>query len=141
MRLKLGDLSLKELMEEILDKNRICQRTEMEDTEEADARLENIDELITKIVTYEEGTEHPELSGFLEEVARWRILTVWKRMTTGAPDDAAQRERAGISQSLSGGYGRRYLPQLHVYRGRYEEEIEEERRLCYVGITRAMERT
>ena len=40
-----------------------------EGTEEADARIENIDELITKIVSYEEENEDPTLSGFLEEVA------------------------------------------------------------------------
>ena len=38
-------------------------------TDEAEARIENIDELITKVVSYEEENEAPTLSGFLEEVA------------------------------------------------------------------------
>lgn len=41
----------------------------MEGTDEAQARIENIDELITKVVSYEQETDEPTLSGFLEEVA------------------------------------------------------------------------
>lgn len=42
---------------------------EAEGTDEAEARIENIDELLSKVVSYEESEEHPTLSGFLEEVA------------------------------------------------------------------------
>ena len=44
-------------------------KLEAEGTEEAEARIENIDELITKVVSYEEENDEPTLSGFLEEVA------------------------------------------------------------------------
>ena len=45
------------------------QKLDAEGTDEARARIENIDELISKIVAYEESVEQPTLSGFLEEVA------------------------------------------------------------------------
>ena len=139
MRLKLGDLSLKELMEEILDKTGYARELEMEDTEEADARLENIDELITKIVTYEEGTEHPELSGFLEEVALVadidsleaddnRVLLMTLHSAKGL--EFPRVYLAGMEDGI--------FPSYMSIAADTEEEIEEERRLCYVGITRAM---
>ncbi len=139
MRLKLADLSLKELMEEILEKTGYARELEEEGTEEADARLENIDELITKIVTYEEGAEHPELSGFLEEVALVadidslegddnRVLLMTLHSAKGL--EFPRVYLAGMEDGI--------FPSYMSIAADTEEEIEEERRLCYVGITRAM---
>ena len=139
MRLKLADLSLKELMEEILEKTGYARELEEEGTEEADARLENIDKLITKIVTYEEGAEHPELSGFLEEVALVadidslegddnRVLLMTLHSAKGL--EFPRVYLAGMEDGI--------FPSYMSIAADTEEEIEEERRLCYVGITRAM---
>ena len=135
MRLKLADLSWKELME----KTGYARELEEEGTEEADARLENIDELITKIVTYEEGAEHPELSGFLEEVALVadidslegddnRVLLMTLHSAKGL--EFPRVYLAGMEDGI--------FPSYMSIAADTEEEIEEERRLCYVGITRAM---
>ena len=70
-RAKAEELSLTELMEDILEVTGYRKELELEGTEEADARIENIDELISKVTSYEDNCldEPPTLSGFLEEVA------------------------------------------------------------------------
>ena len=58
-----------ELLQEIIETTGYVRELEAEGTDEAEARIENIDELISKAVDYEEAQEHPTLDGFLEEVA------------------------------------------------------------------------
>ena len=69
LRLKLPDLTVEQLIQEILERTGYVGELKEEGTDEAEARLENIGELVSKAVSYEESNEHPELSGFLEEVA------------------------------------------------------------------------
>jgi len=69
MRTKASILSVSELVEEVIEETGYVRELELEGTEEAQARIENIDELISKVVAYEEGEDTPTLSGFLEEVA------------------------------------------------------------------------
>ena len=140
LRLKLSDISLEELMEEILTQTGYVQELKDEGTDEADARLENIDELITKIVTYEEGAEHPDLSEFLEEVALVadidsledsdnRVLLMTLHSAKGL--EFPYVFLAGMEDGIFPSY-------MSIAAENPTEEIEEERRLCYVGITRAM---
>lgn len=70
-RAKAEELSLTELMEDILEVTGYRKELELEGTDEADARIENIDELISKVTSYEDNCidEPSTLSGFLEEVA------------------------------------------------------------------------
>ena len=111
-----------------------------QDTDEARARIENIDELITKAVQYTEQTGG-DLSGFLEEVA---LIADIDQMETGEDrvllmtlHSAKGLEfpvvfMAGMEEGL-------FPSSMSIYSDNPEEEIEEERRLCYVGITRARE--
>ena len=69
LRSKTEYFSPSELLNDIIEETGYVMELKAEGTEEADARIENIDELITKIVSYEEENEDPTLSGFLEEVA------------------------------------------------------------------------
>ena len=69
MKAKAEDISVAELLEEIIKETGYVSELEAEGTDEAQARIENIDELISKAVAYDEGTEQPSLNGFLEEVA------------------------------------------------------------------------
>ena len=69
LRSKAEYLSPSELLKDIIESTGYVKELEAEGTEEAEARIENIDELITKVVSYEEENEEPTLSGFLEEVA------------------------------------------------------------------------
>lgn len=139
-RLKLADISLEQLMEEILEQTGYAQELKDEGTDEADARLENIDELISKIVTYEEGAEHPDLSEFLEEVALVadidsledsdnRVLLMTLHSAKGLEFPCVYL--AGMEDGIFPSY-------MSIAADYSTEEIEEERRLCYVGITRAM---
>ena len=140
LRLRLADMSLEELIEEILDRTGYSQELKEEDTDEAKARLENIDEFISKAVSYEEGEEHPSLSGFLEEVALVadidsleesdnRVLLMTLHSAKGL--EFPYVFLAGMEDGLFPSY-------MSIAADNPVEEIEEERRLCYVGITRAM---
>ena len=140
LRLRLADMRLEELIEEILDRTGYSQELKDEDTDEAKARLENIDEFISKAVSYEEGEEHPSLSGFLEEVALVadidsleesdnRVLLMTLHSAKGL--EFPYVFLAGMEDGLFPSY-------MSIAADNPVEEIEEERRLCYVGITRAM---
>ena len=65
MRSKLEYLGVSELLQEIIEETGYVAELEAEDSDEAQARIENIDELISKAVAYEVSEETPSLSGFL----------------------------------------------------------------------------
>lgn len=132
--------SLEDLMQEILEVTEYVQELEAADEEEAEARIENIDEFVSKIVYYEETHDEPNLSEFLEEVAL--VADIDK------VDDDGNKVLLMTLHSAKG------LEFEHVYLTGMEDgvfpgyvsimaddpgEIEEERRLAYVGITRAKE--
>ena len=140
MRLKVADLKLEELIEEIFEKTGYTQELKDEDTDESKARLENLDEFISKAVSYETAEEHPTLSGFLEEVALVadidsldesdnRVLLMTLHSAKGL--EFPYVFLAGMEDGLFPSY-------MSIAADNPTEEIEEERRLCYVGITRAM---
>ena len=140
MRLSLADMSMQDLIQAILDKTGYAEDLKSEDTDESEARLENIDEFINKAVTYEEGAEEPNLSGFLEEVALVadidsvedgdnRVLLMTLHSAKGL--EFPYVYLAGMEDGLFPSY-------MSITADDPTEEIEEERRLCYVGITRAM---
>ena len=140
MRLSLADMSIQDLIQAILDKTGYAEDLKNEDTDESEARLENIDEFINKAVTYEEGAEEPNLSGFLEEVALVadidsvedgdnRVLLMTLHSAKGL--EFPYVYLAGMEDGLFPSY-------MSIAADDPTEEIEEERRLCYVGITRAM---
>lgn len=139
LRSKAEILSPSELLKDIIDSTGYVKELEAEGTEEAEARIENIDELITKVVSYEEENDEPTLSGFLEEVALVADI-----------DSVDGDDNQVLLMTLHSAKG---LEFPFVYLAGMEDgifpsymtitvddptEIEEERRLCYVGITRAM---
>lgn len=144
LRSKLRDdeYTLEDLMNEIIDTTGYVRLLEAEDTVESQSRIENIDSLCSKIIQYEEECEEPAtLDGLLEEIALVADIDT-------VSDDAEQV----LLMTLHSAKG---LEFPHVYIAGMEEnifpgamavfgddptEIEEERRLCYVGITRAMEK-
>ena len=114
--------------------------TESESDEQATERRQNIDELISKAVQYEETVDEPSLSGFLEEVAlvadidnldenndMVSLMTIHSAKGLEFPIVYL----AGMEDGLFPSY-------MSISTGD-ESDIEEERRLCYVGITRAKE--
>ena len=143
-RAKAEELTLTELMEDILEVTGYRRELELEGTDEAKARIENIDELISKVASYEENCvdEPATLSGFLEEVAlvadidnleadENRVLLMTLHSAKGL--EFPYVYLSGMEDGIFPSY-------MSIMADNPAEEIEEERRLCYVGITRAMKR-
>ena len=139
-RSKLEFYSLEELVRDILETTGYVKELEESEEEDAADRIENIDELVSKVVAYEETHDEPTLSEFLEEVAL--VADIDK---VGESDDRV------LLMTLHSAKG---LEFPHVYLAGLEDgifpsymtimsddpmDIEEERRLAYVGITRAKE--
>ena len=131
-----------ELMQEILDYTGYVEGLKEEGGEEAEARIENIDELRNKIAAYEESCEDemPTLSGFLEEVALVADIdsldessdyVVLMTLHSAKGLEFPEVYLAGMEDGI--------FPSYMTITADDPSEIEEERRLCYVGITRAME--
>ena len=134
--------SVSELMKEILDYTGYIEELKEEGDEEAEARIENIDELLSKIAIYEESCEDemPTLSGFLEEVALVADIdsldensdyVVLMTLHSAKGLEFPEVYLVGMEDGL--------FPSYMTISAEDMEEIEEERRLCYVGITRAKE--
>lgn len=135
------ELTIEELIKKILTDTGYRKDLEVEDTDESRERLDNIDELISKAASYCETAEHPSLSGFLEEVALIadidtvddgddRVLLMTLHSAKGLEFPVVFM--AGMEEGL-------FPSSMSINADNPEEEIEEERRLCYVGITRAKE--
>jgi len=143
MRAKLDNgYTLTQLILDIIETTGYVDELEAEGTEEAQARIENIDELISKISSYEEGEEHPTLSGFLEEVALVADIdsldensdyVVLMTLHSAKGLEFPNVYLAGMEDGLFPSY-------MSITSDNATNELEEERRLAYVGITRAKER-
>ena len=136
------EYSLEDLLREIIEETGYVRLLREEESEEAEGRIENIEELISKVVAYEENFEgEPTLSGFLEEVALVADI-----------DNVDESNDIVLLMTLHSAKGLEFpyvylvgmedgiFPGYSAIMGDDEEEIEEERRLCYVGITRAMQK-
>ena len=133
------ELSISELFELMLDKTGYRLALEL-GGDEGQERLENVKELATNIAQYEEETEEPSLSDFLEQIALISDIDSY--------DDSDDRVVLMTVHSAKGlEFDNVYLVGMEegvfpgnqsIYAG--PEEIEEERRLAYVAITRARKR-
>lgn len=137
-RSKLEFFTLEDLIKDVIETTGYVKELEASDDEDAADRIENIDELVSKVVSYEETHEEPNLSEFLEEVALVADI-----------DRAEEGDDRVLLMTLHSAKG---LEFPHVYLAGMEDgvfpsymtimsddpmDIEEERRLAYVGITRA----
>ena len=139
MKAKAEYLTVREILELVIEETGYTAELEAEGTEEAEARLENIDELISKIVTYEEQTEHPTLGGFLQDVALVSDID-----TVDEDSDYVLLMTLHSAKGLEfpyvfmAGMEDGIFPSYMNVTSDDPGDLEEERRLCYVGITRAM---
>lgn len=124
----------------MIDRTGYVKELEAEGTEEARARIENIDELINKAASYEEDAQEPSLEGFLSEVAlvadidsmdddAGRVILMTLHSAKGL--EFPQVYLTGMEDGL--------FPSYMSVDSEDPDALEEERRLCYVGITRAMQ--
>lgn len=139
-KMRAEEVTILELMKEIIYKTGYAEMLEAEGKEEAEARQENIDELLSKIADYEENCtdEQPTLNGFLEDVALVADIdsldedadyVVLMTLHSAKGLEFPHVYLAGMEDGL--------FPSYMTITADDEEEMEEERRLCYVGITRA----
>lgn len=140
-RLKLREetYTLEDLIHEIIDVTGYVRDLEAEDSVEANARIENIDSLLNKIVQYEEDCEEtPTLNGLLEEIALVADID-----TVSEDADQVLLMTLHSAKGLEFPYvyicgmEENIFPSSMAVFGDDPTELEEERRLCYVGITRA----
>ena len=139
-RSKLSYYGLEDLIKDVIETTGYVKELEDSNEEDAEGRIENIDELVSKIVSYEETHDEPSLSEFLEEVALVADI-----------DNVNEDSNRVLLMTLHSAKG---LEFQNVYLTGMEDglfpsymsitsddagEIEEERRLAYVGITRARE--
>lgn len=139
------ELTLTELMDEIFEATGYIKDLEAEETVEANARLENLDALVNKVAQYqtdceeETSDEAASLNGLLENIALVADIDT-------VEDDAEQVLLMTIHSAKGLEFPNVYVcgmeenvfPSAMALYDLSDDEIEEERRLCYVAITRAM---
>ena len=139
LRARLESMGVGKILDEVLDVTDYINQMEVDSDEEAEERTENIEELRNKVISYSEESEYPTLSELLEEIALVADI-----------DSVDEDENRTLLMTIHSAKG---LEFKKVYLVGMEDglfpsymsisggdiEIEEERRLAYVAITRAKE--
>ena len=133
-----GELPVPELLERVLEQSGYLEALEAERTIEAQGRIENLQELVGVAREYQEASENPSLSEFLQQISLF------------SDQDAIEEERSLVTlMTLHNAKGLEFRAVFLIgmeegvfphSRSIEEQGLEEERRLCYVGLTRAQER-
>jgi DNA helicase-2/ATP-dependent DNA helicase PcrA len=132
------ELSVAELVEAVLDRTGYLAALEAERTIEAQGRVENLQELVGVAQEYQQQSPEPTLSGFLQEISLY------------SDQDAIRGEQSLVTlMTLHNAKGLEFKAVFMIgmeegifphVRAIEEQGVEEERRLSYVGMTRAQER-
>ena len=141
MKLRGEMYSLEDMTQELLDVTGYVRELEAENTDEANGRIENIESLMNKIVQYEEDNNGGTLNDLLEDIALVADIDT-------VSDDAEQVLLMTLHSAKGLEFPNVYVcgmeetifPGASAVFGDDPSELEEERRLCYVGITRAMKK-
>ncbi len=139
LRAEKDDMTVTELVNKVLDKSGYLEVLEREESIEAQTRIENLKEFVSVAVEFEKTAEQVTLEAFLENISLVADI-----------DNYDEQQEAAVLMTLHSAKGLEF-PVVFLcameegifpsYRSSFEEhELEEERRLCYVGITRAQER-
>ena len=129
-------MSLPDFYDELLIRSGYVDMLQSKDTEENKTRLENVKELKSSINSYVENSSEPTLAGFLEEIALYTDIQEYNDS-----DDAVVMMTMHSAKGLEFphvflvGFEDGLFPGMRAIGDK--EEMEEERRLCYVAITRA----
>ncbi len=143
-RAYLDENSISALLNYIIDQTGYSEELIREGTDEAKSRLDDIDELLNDIINYEEEADDPSLRAFLEEKDMYTLNAGIDNLE----DDGNKvllmtlHNAKGLEfgNVFIGGLEEGLFPSYGATLSGDESEIEEERRLCYVGITRAKKR-
>ncbi len=136
---KKDTMPVSELLKETLSKTGYTKALELENTAQAESRIENLDEFLTVAMEFEEESADNNLAEFLESITLSSDI-----------DGMEENEDSVTLMTLHSAKGLEFPVVFLVgmeeglfpsYRSIGEQrELEEERRLCYVGITRAKEK-
>jgi DNA helicase-2/ATP-dependent DNA helicase PcrA len=134
------DMSVADVVERLLDQSGYLQALENERTIEARGRIENLEELVGVAREYDASAQEPSLSGFLQEISLYSDQDALR-------DDDGSGQVTLMTLHNAKGLEFRAVFMLGMEEGIFphsrsieENTLEEERRLCYVGMTRAKER-
>jgi DNA helicase-2/ATP-dependent DNA helicase PcrA len=132
------ELTVAEVIERVLDRSGYLAALEAERTIEAQGRMENLQELVGVAQEYQQTAQEPSLSGFLQEISLY------------SDQDAIRGEQSLVTlMTLHNAKGLEFRAVFMIgmeegifphARSLEEQGLEEERRLAYVGMTRAQER-
>lgn len=132
---------IRELLEEVIEKTSYVKLLQEERTLEAEARIENIEEFFSVIDDFEENQKEGDLGGFIDSISLVTDIDTWDSgsnyLTLMTLHCAKGLEfpivfMVGLEAGL--------FPNVNSLGEDTAEELEEERRLCYVGITRTREK-
>ena len=129
-------MALTDFYDQVMERTGYVQMLELKPTEENKTRLENVRELKSSIMNYMENADTPSLAGFLEEIALYTDIENYN-----ADEEAVVMMTMHSAKGLEFpnvflvGFEDGLFPGMRAIGDR--EEMEEERRLCYVAITRA----
>lgn len=133
-------VSVRRLLEAVIEKTGYVKLLEAERTIEAQARIENIEELFSVVDDFEEGQKRADLAGFLDSISLITDIDTWN---AGTPCLTLMTLHCAKGLEFPFvfivGLETGLFPHVNSMEGG-AEDLEEERRLCYVGITRAQER-
>ncbi|MGK5594358.1 MAG: ATP-dependent helicase [Parachlamydiaceae bacterium] len=130
--------SLRDLVVSVIEESHYLDFLALEEKETYEERKENLDELIAKAIEWELNAESPNLEGFLEELS----------LKSSLDEAVGEKERINL-MTIHNGKGLEFTVTFlvgmeedlfpHANSRDSESAVEEERRLCYVGMTRAKE--
>ena len=132
-----GEMELPDFYEELVQRTGYAVMLEQKNTVEDRTRLENVHEVLSSIQNYlENAVDEPSLAGFLDEIALYTDLDSYDEQ-----DDSVVMMTLHSAKGLEYPYVFIAGMEEGIFPGSqvmyYPDEVEEERRLCYVGITRA----
>jgi DNA helicase-2/ATP-dependent DNA helicase PcrA len=144
MRTATGTMTITDLVRQVIHESGYSAALEQEKTVESRIRLENLNELLTATEDFQEQNRDASLAAFLDQVALITDLEQQTAADRGVNGDSVTLMTLHNAKGLEftivflAGMEEGLFP--HSRSAENEEELEEERRLCYVGITRAKER-
>ena len=137
-----SDATVATILEAVLDRTGFIESLEAERTIEARGRIENLEELVGVAREYDSAAAEPSLSGFLQEISLYSDQDALRN-----PEDGDGGQVTLMTLHNAKGLEFRAVFMLGMEEGIFphsrsieENSLEEERRLCYVGMTRAKER-
>jgi len=132
-----NQVKVSQLINEILEKTGYLQELEREGTDEARARIENLNELYSSAVEFEESSEDKTLEAYLEKISLISDQDTIEGKTSVTLMTLHAAKGLEFPVVFIAGMEEGIFPHFSALED--QNEMEEERRLCYVGITRAKE--